>query len=317
MAATSGNASVLLAKWIVFVMICKKVALIGSNGMLAHMLRKVTPLGVELTLFDLPEFDITDRGQVLSQLSALNPDFVINCAAMTNVDGCESQPEQSFLVNGTAPGYLAEVTRQLGAILVHISTDFVFSGDKTTPYVELDKTEPLSVYGQSKLAGEQAILHSRLDKYYIVRTSWLYGPAGSNFVETVIRLAVEREELGIVSDQIGTPTSTADLVAAIWTLLGESQEQNRPAPFGIYHYSNDGICSWYEFACAIVKHMRQAEIPLKLKELKPITTAEYPLPANRPAYSVMFKGKIISATDMQIPHWQESLKQYMISRLKG
>ncbi len=296
---------------------CKKIALIGSNGMLAYSLRRTSPPEVELTLFDLPEFDMANKAQVLSQLSALNPDFVINCAAMTNVDSCESQPEQSFLVNGTAPGYLAEVTRQLGAILVHISTDFVFSGDKTTPYVELDKTEPLSVYGQSKLAGEQAILHSGLDKYYIVRTSWLYGSAGSNFVETVIRLAVEREELGIVSDQIGTPTSATDLVAVIWTLLGKNQEQNTPAPFGIYHYSNDGICSWYEFACAIVKLMRQAEIPLKLKELKPIKTAEYPLPANRPAYSVMSKEKIISATDMQIPHWQESLKQYMISRLKG
>ena len=298
-------------------MTCKKIALIGSHGMLAHSLRRTSPPEVELSLFDLPEFDVTDRGQVYSQMSALNPDIVINCAAMTNVDGCESQREQAFLVNATGAGYLAEITKQLGATLVHISTDFVFSGDRAIPYVEFDKTEALSVYGQSKLAGEQAILNSGLDRYYMVRTSWLYGPGGSNFVETIIRLAAEREELGIVSDQIGTPTSASDLATAIWTLLGENREQIKLAPFGIYHYSNDGICSWYEFACEIVKQLQEAESLLMLKELKPITTAEYPLPAKRPSYSVMSKEKIISATGMQIPLWQDSLKEYMKHRVNS
>lgn len=292
----------------------KKVALIGANGMLANMLQKSAPKSLELHLFDLPEFDITDRGGIYIKLSPLNPDIVINCAAFTQVDACETVSEIAFQVNGKGPGYLAAVAKELGSVLVHISTDFVFSGNKETPYAEEDVTEPLSIYGQSKLQGEQAILDSGLKDFYIIRTSWLYGPGGGNFVETIARLAKEREELEIIADQIGTPTYTADLADAIWALIGVKGSGIVPASFGIYHYSNEGICSWYEFACEIVKQMREANNSLKVQSINPVTTAEYPLPASRPIYSVLSKEKVVAATGLQIPLWQESLQAYIKSR---
>jgi len=297
----------------------KKIALIGANGMLANMLIKSAPTAVELTNYDLPDFDITSREQVLCQLSALHPDVIINCAAFTNVDGCESQVELAAKVNGVGPGILADVADRFGATLVHISTDFVFSGTQTTPYSEDDSTGPLSVYGQSKLAGEQAIISSGLNNYYIVRTSWLYGPGGANFVETIARLAAEREQLGIVNDQVGTPTYTADLAQAIWTLISPITSNLSPvtAPYGIYHYSNSGACTWYDFAGEIVSHLRQSALALKIKDLRPIATADYPLPAQRPAYSVLSKEKIVAATGVNIPSWQESLKKYLNDRVKN
>ena len=206
----------------------RTIAIIGANGMLASMLCQGAPESVDLHLFDLPELDLTDGEQVRKTLTAVNPDVVINCAAFTQVDACETQREIAFQVNGEGPGHLATVARKIGAVLVHISTDFVFSGGGTIPYVEDDITEPISAYGESKLQGEQAILASGLTNYYIVRTSWLYGPNGPNFVETIIRLATEREELGIVADQFGTPTYTGDLVAAIWRLISPITSHSSP-----------------------------------------------------------------------------------------
>jgi len=295
----------------------KKIAVIGANGMLASMLCDSAPESVTLYRFDLPELDITDGEQVSKTLTAVNPDVVINCAAFTQVDACETQRETAFQVNGEGPGHLATVARKIGAVLVHISTDFVFSGAGTIPYVEDDITEPISAYGESKLQGEQAILASGLSDYYIVRTSWLYGPNGSNFVETIIRLANEREELGIVVDQIGTPTYTADLANAIWTLVNTVTNNSSPvtAPYGIYHYSNSGVCSWYEFACAIVEQLRNDNVPLKIKELKPITTAEYPLSAERPSYSVLSKEKYVQVTGEEVPDWRYSLGVYLQGRV--
>jgi len=292
----------------------KKIALIGANGMLASMLQKSVPELLDLYLFDLPEFDLTDKEQVYAELTTIAPDIVINCAAFTQVDACEKQSEIAFQVNGVGPGYLATVAKKLGSLLVHISTDFVFSGKNKNPYEEDDPTEPLSVYGQSKLQGEQAILDSGLKDYYIIRTSWLYGADGGNFVETIIRLATEREELGIVADQTGTPTYTADLADAIWTLIGAKSCDRDMVPFGVYHYSNAGVCTWYEFACEIVQELREAQIPLMLQQLKSITTAEYPVPAKRPVYSVLSKQKIIAATGLKIPPWQKSLRAYMKSK---
>lgn len=292
----------------------KKIALIGANGMLACMLQRSVPKSLELHLFDLPEFDITDRDEVYKKLSPIDPDIVINCAAFTQVDACEAQSEIAFQVNGEGPGYLAAVAKELGSVLVHISTDFVFSGNKKTPYAEEDVTDPHSIYGQSKLQGEQAIIDSDLKDYFIVRTSWLYGPGGGNFVETIVRLAREREELRIVADQTGTPTYTADLADAIWILIGVKGGGTVPASFGVYHYSNEGVCSWYEFACEIIKQMRKANNSLKVQSISPVTTAEYLLPAKRPAYSVLSKDKVVTATGVQIPLWQESLRTYIKSR---
>ncbi len=301
----------------------KKIAVIGANGMLASMLCDSVPKSVTLHRFDLPELDITDADQLNTTFAELKPDVVINCAAFTQVDACESQREMAFQVNGAGPGHLATVARNIGAVLVHVSTDFVFSGARTTPYVEDDMTEPISAYGESKLQGEQAILASGLSDYYIIRTSWLYGPGGPNFVETIIRLATEREELGIVTDQFGTPTYTGDLAAAIWRLISPITSYSSPvtqhqsqitAPYGIYHYSNSGVCSWYEFACAIVEQLRNDNASLKLRELKPITTAEYPLPAERPSYSVLSKEKYKQVTGDEISDWRYSLDRYFKNR---
>lgn len=280
--------------------------------MLASKVRELMPAGSELHGFDLPEFDLTDRVQVLAAMQRLQPDVIINCAAFTNVDGCETQEELATLVNGAGPGYLAEAAKAVGAVLVHVSTDYVYRGDADRPYREDDSLGPLSAYGRSKLAGERAILESGLVRYFIVRTSWLYGPGGKNFVETMLRLAAEREELRVVADQVGTPTYTGDLAAAIFALVALAATP--AALFGIYNFSNLGECSWHGFAAAIVELARGAGLPLEVQRVVPIRTDDYPLPARRPAYSVFSKEKYLAATAAKVPHWRESLQTYLRER---
>ena len=289
-----------------------KLALIGANGMLAHAVAKFAPENFEIIPLDLPEFDMTDGDLVLRVLGEINPDVIVNCAAFTQVDKCESEESFALRVNADGPAHLAAAAKQLEATLVHISTDYVFRGDKTEPYVEIDATDPQSAYGRTKLAGEQAVIESGLERYYIVRTSWLYGPGGPNFVETMLRLAGEREELGIVADQLGTPTYTGDLAQAIYHLIGSSSVVTRHSSpsYGIYHYSNLGQCSWYEFACEIFKQARGNGMSLKVGTVNPITTHDYPLPAKRPAYSVFSKDKYQHETRAEIPGWQNSLRKY-------
>lgn len=286
----------------------KKVALVGANGMLATTIQKLVPANYQIQPYDLPDFDLTSREQVMSLQN--NPlEIIINCAAFTNVDGCETQQELAMRVNGAGPGLLAELASKIDALLVHISTDFVFDGSKASPYSEEDQPQPLSVYGKSKLVGEQQILDSGLKKYYIVRTSWLYGAGGNNFVETIIRLATEKSELKIIADQCGTPTWTEDLAHAIFKLLNLSESLF----YGIYHYSNAGECSWFDFAKEIVA-LEQEQQKLAVEKILPITTEGYPLPAERPKYSVMSKQKIKQTTGMEIPRWQKSLAEYIINR---
>jgi dTDP-4-dehydrorhamnose reductase len=206
-------------------------------------------------------------------------------------------------VNGAGPGYLADAAKVIGATLLHISTDYVFDGIQSEPYEVTAETNPQSAYGRSKLAGEKAILNSGLDQHFIVRTSWLYGPNGNNFVETILRLAAERDELGIVADQVGSPTFTGDLADAIWKLLATDD-------YGIFHFSNQGHCSWYEFAQEIIEQSRLRKLPVKVKEVKPIRTEDYPLPATRPAYSLLSKDRYLTITGASIPAWRESLRHY-------
>ncbi|MBN2645371.1 MAG: dTDP-4-dehydrorhamnose reductase [Desulfuromonadaceae bacterium] len=294
-------------------MVKRKIALIGANGMLASMFQHCLPHGTDLHRFDLPDFDVTDGERVRQVLLPLQPDIILNCSAFTRVDECETQQQAAFAVNGEGPKNLAVAAQEVGATLVHISTDFVFSGAKQTPYTELDAPAPLSVYGQSKWKGEQAILESGLKDYYIVRTSWLYGPCGGNFVETMRRLACERETIGVVADQLGTPTYTGDLVEAVWALLGLIPGSSvPPAPAGIYHFSNEGQCSWYEFACEIMACLKRRGGTVKVREVRPLRTEEYPVAANRPAYSVLSKEKYRRVTGRCIPSWLQSLERYLL-----
>jgi len=295
----------------------RELLLVGSNGMLA---RKIFSRGQEnwaITGVDLPDFDLTNEDQVSSTVKRLSPDVIVNCAAYTNVDGCESREDQARLVNGTAVGYLADAAQETGATLVHVSTDYVFPGTGNTPLVEEDNVAPQSAYGRSKLLGEQAVVASGLKKYFIIRTSWLYGPGGNNFVETIIRLAKEREQLGIVADQFGSPTYTADLADAIFNLLSPAHchPSSVSASYGLYHFSNDGVCSWYDFAVKIVELVRLQDV-LNVKQIDPIKTEDYPLPAPRPAYSVLSKQKYCQATGAHVPAWQESLGKYLKDRAK-
>ena len=289
----------------------KKLLLVGSNGMLAQKVAAQATEDWVLTALDLPEFDLTDPEQVMSTVKDLKPNLIINCAAYTNVDGCETQEELATMVNGTAVGFLAKATSAVDACLVHISTDYVFAGTGNSPLREDEQVSPQSAYGRSKLRGEEALVASGLKKYFILRTSWLYGPGGNNFVETILRLAKEREQLGIVADQIGSPTYTGDLVTATFNLVSG---EGGTAPYGIYHFSNDGACSWYDFAIAIVDLARGDNEALKVTQIAPIKTEDYPLPAQRPAYSVFCKDKYCRATAKRIPTWQESLKKYFLER---
>ena len=293
----------------------KKLLLVGCNGMLARAIASAMPDAYVTTGVDLPEFDVTDQAQVFSLVERLQPDVIINCAAYTDVDGCETEVDLANRVNGTAVGYLAAAANKVDATLVHISTDYVFDGSKNLPYTEDDSTSPQSAYGHSKLLGERKLLESGLEKYFIVRTSWLYGPGGKNFVETILRLAGEREELQVVADQVGSPTYTADLAEAIFKLLALSNPQP-PAilPWGVYHFSDDGFCSWHEFASAIITEARNHDLPVVTREIHPIRTEEYPLPAKRPSNSLFDKSKYKNATGAEIPEWRNSLKRYFSCR---
>lgn len=303
----------------------RKLALIGSKGMLAVKVREhALAAGYDVAGFDLPDFDLTNREQVLIEMDRLQPLVIVNCAAYTNVDGCEAEEELATRVNGAGPGFLAEAAKAVGALLAHVSTDYVFDGQKLSPYLETDPVNPLSTYGRSKLAGEQAILASGLKEYFIIRTSWLYGPGGRNFVETILRLAREREELRIVADQVGSPTYTGDLAEAVFQLLalaepgshvtGHSSRTTDHGLYGFYHFSNMGQCSWHEFASEIVAQCKVRGEYLQVDKLVSIRTDEYPLPAPRPAYSVFSKEKYLQATGAEIPGWQESLLKYLDER---
>lgn len=287
--------------------------------MLARMVAELAPVEWDVVGLSHPQFDLTDASSTMQGLREIQPDIIINCAAYTDVDGAESHADLAFLVNAVGPENLARAARELNATLVHISSDYVFGGDKKDPYCESDPTDPLSVYGKSKLRGEQAVIASGLERFFIIRASWLYGAGGKNFVETIIRLAQQREELRIVADQVGSPTYTADLVQAILNLLTlqasrAKEERMGDSLYGIYHFSNGGQCSWHQFANAIVSHLKQASGSVKTERVLPISTADYPLPAARPAYSVMSQKKYQKITAADIPAWQDALGRYFIHR---
>jgi len=283
-----------------------KVLVTGAGGQLGRDLQpRLERAGFTGLYLDSTAMDITDREGVFKTFSGERPDIIINCAAYTKVDQAESEPERAFQVNRDGVAILAENAAGVGALMVHISTDFVFDGAKAAPYREDDETNPLSVYGSSKLAGE-AELARELTNHIIVRTAWAYGVHGNNFVKTILGKAAEKEMLRVVSDQVGTPTWTGDIADALVKVATEYREDS--AQPGIYHFTDDGVASWYDFASAIVEEAEAAGIPLKCRAVEPIPTSDYPLPARRPAYSVLDTEKIKRVFGLSIPNWRASLR---------
>ena len=284
------------------------ILLVGKTGQLGEELSKIlVARGEDFLAVDRHTFDLSQPETIRPFLQAKQPRIIINCAAYTAVDKAEGEVKLAETVNGIAPGVLAEEAEKLGAFLIHISTDYVFAGDKGYPYEEDDLTNPLGVYGKSKLAGEIAIMNA-CSRYLIIRTAWVYGVYGKgNFVKTMLRLGAEREELRIVTDQIGSPTWTYDLAEAIAQLL----PQLNPEISGIYHYTNSGVASWYDFAIAIFEEAKQLGFSLKVQRAVPIITSEYPTPAQRPAYSVLSYRKIAKVLGTHPPHWRQSLRKML------
>lgn len=268
--------------------------MVGANGMLGCDLTAL--LGDRGHGVDIADIDITSPESVLKVIGALKPEVVINCAAYTDVDGCESNIETAMAVNGEGVAYLAMACRDLGALLVQVSTDYVFDGGKGTPYVEDDAPCPLSVYGESKLAGEMNA--ASCPEYLIVRTQWLYGLHGKNFVETMLRLGAEKDELTVVDDQIGSPTWTVDLARAIIALIDSGCR-------GIYHAANSEYCSWNGFAQAIFE-----EAGLHVS-VRPMTTTELNRPARRPLYSTLECSKLTGDTGFRPQAWRNALQEYL------
>ena len=285
-----------------------KILITGSNGQLGNEIRELAG-GYKHYKFlytDINELNITNSDKVKDFFLLHNPDAIINCAAYTAVDKAEKEAETAYLVNALAVENLANAAAQSGAFIVHISTDYVYSGKNFTPYVETDTLNPVSVYAQSKTAGEEAVKRSGANSI-IIRTSWLYSAFGNNFIKTMMKYGAERDVLNVVFDQVGTPTYARDLAKCILDILplamGTKSEE-------VYHYSNEGVASWYDFAKAII------EISGIECLINPIPTKEYPLPAERPFYSVLDKSKIKKDFAIQIPYWRDSVK-LCIQRLKA
>lgn len=273
------------------------ILITGCNGQLGNEMQLLQAKYAQHTWFntDVNELDITDKDAIKSFVEANDIDGVVNCAAYTAVDKAESDPLLAKKINADAPAFLAEAVGMRGGWIVQVSTDYVFDGTKHTPYVETDSTCPNSVYGQTKLEGEQAVT-KLCPNAMIIRTAWLYSEFGNNFVKTMILLGKEREQLGVIFDQVGTPTYAHDLASVIMTAIDKGIKP------GIYHFSNEGVTSWYDFTKSI---HRIAGI--NTCHVMPLHTAEYPTPASRPAYSVLDKTKIKEAYSINIPHWEESL----------
>lgn len=276
----------------------------GCNGQLGNEIQLLEKGNGKHVFFntDVNELDITDENAINAFVDANNIDGIINCAAYTAVDKAESNEALCHTLNATAPGYLAAAMGKRGGWMVQVSTDYVFDGTKHTPYSETDPTCPDSVYGRTKLEGEQ-LVRQHCERAMIVRTAWLYSIFGNNFVKTMIRLGKEKPELGVIFDQIGTPTYARDLAVAIMTAV-----EKGIIP-GIYHFSNEGVTSWYDFTKAIHRIAGISGC-----HVRPIHTEEYPTPARRPHYSVLDKTKIKATYNIEVPYWEESLAE-CISKL--
>lgn len=292
-----------------------RILLTGSNGQVGRELQQaLKPLGKVLAL-DRSMLDLANPDAIRKTVRDFQPDLIVNAAAYTAVDRAESAPELAMAVNGIAPGVLAEEAKRSNAVLVHYSTDYVFDGSKTTAYIETDVTHPLNVYGATKLAGEQAIQATGA-AHYILRTSWVYAAEGANFLNTMLRLGRERPELRIVDDQIGAPTWARAIAQMTAQMLSRQQNMAADSRYGVYHMTATGAVSWFGFAQAIFAAAEQT-MGIPAPRLIPITTAEYPLPARRPANSRLDTGLFAGTFGIQPASWQEMLTQCMRDKQPG
>ena len=276
----------------------KNILITGSNGQLGSEIGVLSKTSRHSFFFtDVAELDITDKSAVDIFVTENKIDILVNCAAYTHVDKAEEDTETADKINHLAVKNLSEVCAENKLMLIHISTDYVYDGTKNTPYVESDPTTPLGIYGRTKLDGENAVIHSGCD-YLIIRTSWLYSSFGNNFVKTMRRLTAEKESLKVVFDQVGTPTYAGDLANTILDIIDSEKIDGNS---GIYHFSNEGVCSWYDFAIEI-RDLFKNEC-----DIQPCHSDEFPSKVTRPNFSVLDKTKIKETFDLKIPHWKTSL----------
>lgn len=282
-----------------------KTLVLGNNGQLGHALAATAPDEVDFIGLDLPELDIANAGAVLDACRETGPVVIINAAAYTAVDAAESNADLAQAVNATGPRNIAAAATAVEARLLHISTDFVFDGEAVEPYRPDSVTNPLSVYGRTKRDGEIAVMEAMPNTAAVVRTSWLYGANGGNFVKTMLRLMQERDELSVVADQRGTPTWADSLAEAVWALVDLREFH------GIYHWSDAGECTWHEFAVAIQEEAISLGLLDRPVPIHPVTTDEYPTAAQRPAYSVLDCSETIAALHLQPEPWRVNLRRML------
>jgi len=274
-----------------------KILITGSKGQLGSELVDLLSKENEVHGFGHKELDITDKNRVINTVSKIVPDIVIHCAAFVDADGCESNIKTAFDVNTVGSGNVAIASKKTKSIMVYISTDYVFDGKKTSPYLESDIPNPINIYGISKYGGE-LIVKNLLNKFFIVRTSWLYGKGGKNFVNIILRLVRDKKELKVVNDQVGSPTYVPDLAKAISALISTNY-------YGIYHITNSGECSWYEFAKKILEYVK-----IKNVKVTPISTEELNRPAPRPKYSVLRNFNLEKKKIYKMRNWELALKDF-------
>ena len=295
-----------------------KTLIIGCNGQVGWELQRTLAPHGTVTAIDFPDIDLTNKASVARAVRFGSPDLIVNAAAYTAVDRAEQEPATAEKVNADAPALLAHEARELGAGLIHYSTDYVFDGTKPDPYVETDAPNPQNVYGRTKLAGEQAVQAAGI-RYVILRTSWVYSDRSSNFLLTILRLAAEREQLRIVADQYGTPTWARTLAQTTARMVEQEISHGEKQMFantsGIYHATGAGITSWHGFTEAILeehKSVTGARRPLKVREVLPITTDAYPLPAKRPHNSALSNKKLEQIFAIEPRPWREQLRELMV-----
>lgn len=277
-----------------------KALIFGAGGQVGCALVATAPEGTEAVALGRADCDVTDRNAVTAAIRAARPDLVFNAAAYTAVDKAEHEPDRAGMLNAAAPGWLASAARDAGARFLHISTDFVFGGSSGRPYKPDHPTRPLSVYGRTKRDGEAAVQAADPDAL-IVRTAWVHDAAGANFVRTMLRLMAERDRLGVVADQLGTPTHAPSLARALWALA-------RKGATGIHHFTDAGVASWYDFAVAIQEEALALSLLERASVIAPIATADYPTPATRPGCVILDKTATWALLDRPPPHWRETLR---------